>query len=140
MSSRPTPAGTSRSRPALLTATALLAVGTLVGLVLRAPWRQAGSLLTSGGALQALRLSLVTATASTAVALVLGVPLAWLLAQQPWIVPIPGTRRRERLDENAGATAVGLSADETADLNSLAARVGVSGDRYNQAMMGLVGR
>lgn len=68
------------------------------------------------------------------------IALAWLLARQPWIVPIPGTRRRERLDENAGATAVGLSADEAADLNSLAARVGVSGDRYNQAMMGLVGR
>ena len=59
----------------------LFLLGPLLGLVLRAPWSQAGSLLASGGALQALRLSLVTATASTAVALVLGVPLAWLLAR-----------------------------------------------------------
>ena len=59
----------------------LFLLGPLVGLVLRAPWSQAGALLTSGGALQALRLSLVTATASTLLALVLGVPLAWLLAR-----------------------------------------------------------
>lgn len=68
------------------------------------------------------------------------VALAWLLAQQPWIVPIPGTRRRERLDENAGATGVALSADEVSDLDGLATRVGVAGDRYNEAMMGMVGR
>jgi molybdate transport system permease protein len=59
----------------------LFLLGPLLGLVLRAPWTQAGSLLASGGALQALRLSLVTATASTMVALLLGVPLAWLLAR-----------------------------------------------------------
>jgi aryl-alcohol dehydrogenase-like predicted oxidoreductase len=67
------------------------------------------------------------------------VALAWLLAQQPWIVPIPGTRRRERIDENAGATQVALSADEVADLDTLAARVGVHGDRYNAAGMARVG-
>ncbi len=66
------------------------------------------------------------------------VALAWLLAQQPWIVPIPGTRRTERIAENAGATAVALSADELADLDDLAARIGVHGDRYNEAMMSLV--
>ena len=59
----------------------LFLLGPLLGLVLRAPWTQAGSLLSSSGALQALRLSLVTATASTVVALLLGVPLAWLLAR-----------------------------------------------------------
>ncbi|WP_091414463.1 ABC transporter permease [Friedmanniella luteola] len=59
----------------------LFLLGPLLGLVLRAPWSQAGALLTSGGALQALRLSLVTASASTVVALLLGVPLAWLLAR-----------------------------------------------------------
>ena len=59
----------------------LFLLGPLLGLVLRAPWGQAGGLLTSGGALQALRLSLVTATASTVLALLLGVPLAWLLAR-----------------------------------------------------------
>ena len=67
------------------------------------------------------------------------VALAWLLAQQPWIVPIPGTRRRGRIEENAGATQVALSADEVADLDALAARVGVQGDRYNAAGMAMVG-
>ncbi|MFN8228405.1 MAG: aldo/keto reductase [Mycobacterium sp.] len=67
------------------------------------------------------------------------IALAWLLAQQPWIVPIPGTRRRDRIDENVGATAVALSADEVAALDALAARVGVQGDRYNPAGMAMVG-
>jgi hypothetical protein len=57
-----------------------------------------------------------------------------------WIVPIPGTRRRERLEENAGAAAVALSADQVADLNAVAARIGVQGNRYNDLHMGLVGR
>ncbi|MHA6523380.1 aldo/keto reductase [Tessaracoccus sp. G1721] len=68
------------------------------------------------------------------------VALAWLLAQQPWIVPIPGTRRTERIRENAASTQVALSADEKADLDALAARVGVRGDRYNEFHLGLVGR
>ena len=67
------------------------------------------------------------------------IALAWLLAQRPWIVPIPGTRRRERIDENTGATGIALSADEIADLDALAARVGVQGDRYNPAGMAMVG-
>ncbi|GIG55246.1 aldo/keto reductase [Demequina activiva] len=66
------------------------------------------------------------------------VALAWLLAQQPWIVPIPGTRRLERVDENAAATAVALSADDIAALDGLAAAVGVAGDRYGEAHMRLV--
>jgi aryl-alcohol dehydrogenase-like predicted oxidoreductase len=68
------------------------------------------------------------------------IALAWLLAQQPWIVPIPGTRRRERLEENAAATTVALSADEVADLDAVASRIGVQGNRYNDHHMGLVGR
>lgn len=68
------------------------------------------------------------------------VALAWLLAQQPWIVPIPGTRRTERIAENAGAAGVALSADDLADLDALAARVGVAGARYDAHMLGLVGR
>jgi aryl-alcohol dehydrogenase-like predicted oxidoreductase len=68
------------------------------------------------------------------------VALAWLLAQQPWIAPIPGTRRIERLEENAGATQVVLSADDVADLDATAARVGVHGDRYNDQHMRLVGK
>jgi aryl-alcohol dehydrogenase-like predicted oxidoreductase len=67
------------------------------------------------------------------------VALAWLLAQQPFIVPIPGTRRRERLNENAGATTVALSADDLADLNRLVDRVGVAGNRYDDDGMAAVG-
>lgn len=66
------------------------------------------------------------------------VALAWLLVQQPWVVPIPGTRRRIRLEENAGATTVPLSADEVSDLDALASRVGVEGKRYNAVHMGYV--
>ncbi|WP_433794823.1 aldo/keto reductase [Actinoplanes sp. CA-252034] len=68
------------------------------------------------------------------------VALAWLLAQHSGIVPIPGTRRLERIEENAAAVRVPLSADELADLNELAARVGVQGNRYNEQHMSLVGR
>jgi aryl-alcohol dehydrogenase-like predicted oxidoreductase len=50
------------------------------------------------------------------------VALAWLLAQHPWIVLIPGTRRHDRLEENAAATQVALSADEVADLDATARR------------------
>jgi aryl-alcohol dehydrogenase-like predicted oxidoreductase len=67
------------------------------------------------------------------------IALAWLLAQQPWIVPIPGTRRRSRIDENVGAAPVALSADEIADLDTLATRVGVRGDRYSPAGIAMVG-
>lgn len=68
------------------------------------------------------------------------IALAWLLAQQPWIVPIPGTRRTARIQENAEAAQVALSADERADLDGLAGRVGVQGDRYNSAGMAMVNR
>ena len=66
------------------------------------------------------------------------VALAWLLAQQPWIVPIPGTRRIERIRENVAATRVALSADEVADLNVLTTTIGVRGDRYNAQHMAYV--
>lgn len=68
------------------------------------------------------------------------IALAWLLAQQPWIVPIPGTRRTSRIEENAGSTAVALSADELADLNTMASRLGVHGDRYDATHMGYVNK
>lgn len=67
------------------------------------------------------------------------IALAWLLAQHPSIVPIPGTRRRGRIDENAGATQVALSADEIAGLDTLPERIGVRGDRYNERGMSMVG-
>ncbi|MFF1294676.1 MULTISPECIES: aldo/keto reductase [unclassified Streptomyces] len=66
------------------------------------------------------------------------VALAWLLAQHPSIVPIPGTRRLTRIEENTGATRLPLSADELADLNELARHVGVQGDRYNEHHMSLI--
>ena len=59
------------------------------------------------------------------------IALAWLLAQKPWIVPIPGTRRVERIRENVGAAGIELSDDERTTLDSLAERVGVQGERYN---------
>ncbi|MFB7755888.1 aldo/keto reductase [Streptomyces sp. NPDC056121] len=68
------------------------------------------------------------------------IALAWLLAQQPWIVPIPGTRHTARIQENTAATTVALSADEVADLDGLPRRVGVSGDRYNPEHMAYVNR
>ena len=68
------------------------------------------------------------------------IALAWLLAQHPWIVPIPGTRRTSRIEENAAATSVALSADDVADLDALARSVGVAGERYNAQHMGYVNR
>lgn len=66
------------------------------------------------------------------------IALAWLLAQQPWIVPIPGTRRSERVQENIDAAAIELSDDDLARLNALADQV--TGERYNEAGLGMVGR
>ena len=68
------------------------------------------------------------------------VALAWLLAQQPWIVPIPGTRRLERLDENLGAAEVELTADDLAELDQASASVQVQGDRYPEAMQKMIDR
>lgn len=56
--------------------------------------------------------------------------LAWVLAQRPWIVPIPGTRRLERLDENLAAATVQLTADDLAEIDRVAAAVEVQGGRY----------
>jgi aryl-alcohol dehydrogenase-like predicted oxidoreductase len=67
------------------------------------------------------------------------VALAWLLAQHPSVVPIPGTRRRERVDENAGAAALALSADDIADLDRIVETIGVAGARYDAAGMAAVG-
>jgi aryl-alcohol dehydrogenase-like predicted oxidoreductase len=68
------------------------------------------------------------------------VALAWLLAQHPWIAPIPGTRRTARVEENAASTTVPLSADERNDLDGLTRRIGVQGDRYNAQHMGYLDR
>lgn len=58
------------------------------------------------------------------------VALAWLLAQQPWIVPIPGSRKLERLEENIGAVAVQLTADDLRDIESAISQITVEGARY----------
>ena len=68
------------------------------------------------------------------------VALAWLLAQQPWIVPIPGTRSLERLDENLGSADVDLTAEDLAELDSASAGVQVVGDRYPEAMQRMIDR
>ncbi|MHB6911247.1 aldo/keto reductase [Streptomyces sp. DB-54] len=65
------------------------------------------------------------------------IALAWLLAQQPWIAPIPSTRRTEHVAENAAATSVALSADDIAALNTLTS-TGVHGARYSRQQMALV--
>jgi aryl-alcohol dehydrogenase-like predicted oxidoreductase len=67
------------------------------------------------------------------------VALAWLLARQPWIVPIPRTRRVQRIEDNIAAAQVPLSADEVADIDALATTVGVAGNRYNDAGLAMVG-
>jgi aryl-alcohol dehydrogenase-like predicted oxidoreductase len=56
--------------------------------------------------------------------------LAWLLAQKPWIVPIPGTTKLVRLDENIGAAAVELTPDDLREIDSAASKITVQGDRY----------
>jgi aryl-alcohol dehydrogenase-like predicted oxidoreductase len=62
------------------------------------------------------------------------VALAWLLAQRPWIVPIPGTTKLARLEENLGATAVELSADDLRDIDEAAAGITIQGGRYPDAL------
>lgn len=68
------------------------------------------------------------------------IALAWLLAQKPWIVPIPGTTKLHRLEENLGATGVTLSDSELRNLASALAAVDVHGDRYPAALQARVGR
>ncbi|HSZ38577.1 MAG TPA: aldo/keto reductase [Trebonia sp.] len=68
------------------------------------------------------------------------IALAWLLAQRPWIVPIPGTRRLERLTENLGAVQVELSADDLAAIDDAAAAITVVGARYPEAMQRMIDR
>jgi len=68
------------------------------------------------------------------------VALAWLLAQKPWIVPIPGTTKLHRLEENIGAAAVALTPEEIRELETAAAEIAVQGARYPEALQKLVGR
>jgi aryl-alcohol dehydrogenase-like predicted oxidoreductase len=62
------------------------------------------------------------------------IALAWLLAQKPWIVPIPGTRKLERLDENIGAAAIELTPADLIEIDRATGQIKVLGDRYPEAM------
>jgi aryl-alcohol dehydrogenase-like predicted oxidoreductase len=68
------------------------------------------------------------------------IALAWLLAQRPWIVPIPGTTKLQRLDENLGATSVNLTAEDLQEIEGAAANIEVQGARYPEHLQKLVGR
>lgn len=68
------------------------------------------------------------------------IALGWLLAQKPWIVPIPGTTKLHRLDENLGALQVEFSADELADLTAAASKVRLVGDRLPEGYLELTGQ
>lgn len=68
------------------------------------------------------------------------VALAWILAQRPWIVPIPGTTKLHRLEENLGGASVELSADDLRDIEVASSNIVVQGARYPEALQKLVGR
>jgi aryl-alcohol dehydrogenase-like predicted oxidoreductase len=68
------------------------------------------------------------------------IALAWLLAQKPWIVPIPGTTKLHRLEENIGANAVELSSDELREIDSAASKITIQGARYPEHLQRMVGR
>ena len=68
------------------------------------------------------------------------IALAWLLAQKPWIVPIPGTTKLHRLEENIGAVNVELSPEELRELETAASKIAVQGARYPEELQKMVGR
>jgi len=68
------------------------------------------------------------------------IALAWLLAQKPWIVPIPGSRKLEHLDENIGALAVELKPDDLREIESALSKITVQGDRYPKEIAKMSGR
>jgi len=68
------------------------------------------------------------------------IALAWLLAQKPWIVPIPGTTKLHRLEENIGAAAIELTSDDLRQIDSVASKIAVQGERYPENMQKLVNR
>ena len=68
------------------------------------------------------------------------IALAWILAQKPWIAPIPGTTKLHRLEENLGAAKIELSADDLADIERAVAPIAVQGARYPEQMQRMVNR
>jgi aryl-alcohol dehydrogenase-like predicted oxidoreductase len=67
------------------------------------------------------------------------IALAWLLAQKPWIVPIPGTTKLNRLEENIGAVSIALTADDLRDIEGAASKITVEGDRYPEKLEKMTG-
>ena len=68
------------------------------------------------------------------------IALAWLLARKPWIVPIPGTTKLHRLEENLGAAGIGLTADDLAGIERAASEIEVEGERYPAQLLATTGR
>jgi aryl-alcohol dehydrogenase-like predicted oxidoreductase len=68
------------------------------------------------------------------------IALAWLLAQKPWIVPIPGTTKAQRLEENIGAAAVELTSDDLREIDDAASTITVQGARYPESLQRMTGR
>ena len=68
------------------------------------------------------------------------IALAWLLAQKPWIVPIPGTTKRHRLEENLGAQDIQLTAEDLREIDRAASQIQVQGARYPESLLKMVGR
>jgi len=66
--------------------------------------------------------------------------LAWVLAQRPWIVPIPGTTKLHRLEENLGAVEVGLTPDDLREIDAAASRITVRGHRYSEGSQKMIDR
>jgi aryl-alcohol dehydrogenase-like predicted oxidoreductase len=83
---------------------------------------------------------LVAAAAARKGATPAQIALAWVLAQKPWIVPIPGTTKRPRLEENLGAAQVELSADDLRAIDDATSRIEVHGERYSEASQRMVDR
>jgi aryl-alcohol dehydrogenase-like predicted oxidoreductase len=83
---------------------------------------------------------LIVKTASAMHATPAQVALAWLLARKPWIVPIPGTTRLERLSENLGAISIKLTSDELREIETAASKIEVRGDRYPESAARLINR
>ena len=68
------------------------------------------------------------------------IALAWVMVQKQWIVPIPGTTRAERLEENLGAVRVELTAEDLREIDDASAKITVQGARYPEALQKMVGR
>ncbi len=67
------------------------------------------------------------------------IALAWLLAQKPWIVPIPGTTKLSRLDENIGSLAITLTQDDLREINTAASKIPIEGERYPEHLARMTG-